>query len=288
MITTVASPTRAKKRLGRFLTELRERAGRTLIDAATELKMSDSTTSRHESGLVVPIWSTVLTLLRFYGASDEEQATAARLWDDVNDDAPPVRLPVGATKAFRRLVSAEREAGSLRILESSVVPGLLQTERYVRAVNVKAHYHTPDGQVESYVQARLNRQRRLDGPDPLAVHAVLDEAAIRREVGGPEVMREQLAHLLVVGAWPHITLQVIAFGVGSYGTMSGSSWIIGYPDADDPAGVYLEYPAGGAWVEDVGDVQRFVTMFDDAAQLALRPPDTADLIREQMKALEPR
>jgi hypothetical protein len=186
------------------------------------------------------------------------------------------------------LVSAEREAESLRVLELSIVPGLLQTERYVRAVNVRAYYHTPDGQVESYIQARLNRQRRLDGADPLAVHAVLDEAAIQREVGGPDVMREQLAHLLVVGVRPHITLQVVPFGAGSYGTMSGSSWIIGYPDADDPPGVYLEYPAGGAWVENVGDVQRFITMFDDAAQLALTPPDTADLIREQMKELEQR
>jgi hypothetical protein len=94
MITTVASPTRAKKRLGRFLTELRERAGRTLIDAATELKMSDSTTSRHESGLVVPIWSTVLTLLRFYGAG-HGRASVGRRQRRRAAGAPPGRRDQG-------------------------------------------------------------------------------------------------------------------------------------------------------------------------------------------------
>jgi transcriptional regulator with XRE-family HTH domain len=286
MLLLMATVTRAKRRLGAFLLELRGQTGRTTIDAAAELKTSDSTVSRYESGHVLPVWSTVLTLLRYYDASEPEHKRATQLWEDAKDEAPPVRLPAGTPKSFRRLVSAEREAETIRAIELSVVPGLLQSGPYAQALVDAAHqFRDPEKRVDGLVSRRLTRQQLLQAPDPLKLHVVLDEAAIRRIVGGPDVMRDQLEHLLTMGLQTNITLQVMPYDRGAYGTMSGPCTILGYTEPDETPGVYLEYPAGGAWVENEKDVQRFTTMFEDAVRAALSPADTADLIREQIRAL---
>lgn len=260
----------------------------TALAACEELRAADSTLSRYESGNVMPVWASVLALMRLYKVSDDELALALRLWEEARDEPPPVRLPKGTPKSFRRLMSAEREAHSVRTLELSVVPGLLQTERYARAlVDAAPWFHDhPEGRVEGFIARRSNRQKRVTGYDPLIVHALIDEAAIVRRVGGAEVMREQLDHLLAMGARTNVTLQVIPFGVGAYGTMSGACTIIGYPEPDAVPSVYLEYPAGGAWVDDAEDVRRFTTMFDDVSELALSPGDTAALIHQRIRALE--
>lgn len=286
MLLLMATVTRAKRRLGAFLLELRGQASRTTIDAAAELKTSDSTVSRYESGHVLPVWSTVLTLLRYYDAGDAEHKRATQLWEDAKDEAPPVRLPAGTPKSFRRLVSAEREAETERTIERSVIPGLLQTAEYARALVGAGHrFNDPDAPVDRVVGPRLTRQERLVDPAPLEFHAVIDEATIRRVVGSPDTMRDQLDHLLTLAERPNVTIQIMPFLAGAYGTTSGACIIIGYAEPDDLPNVYLEYPAGGAWVENEADVQRFTTMFEDAVQAALPPGDTADLIREQIRAL---
>ena len=113
---------------------------------------------------------------------------------------------------------------------------------------------------------------------------MLDEA-VRREIGGPEVLREQLEHLRELAERPNITLQVIPYTAGGYGTMNGSFIIIDYPESETVPGVYLEYPAGGEWVDNADDVQRFTTTFDQAAARALSPADTTHLIEQQLEAL---
>ncbi|WP_414639235.1 DUF397 domain-containing protein [Actinophytocola sp.] len=102
---------------------------------------------------------------------------------------------------------------------------------------------------ERYVSARMSRQARLTGPSPLKLHALIDEAVVRRVVGSPQVMAEQLDHLLDMGKRDNVTIQVVPFDVGAYGTMSGAIMIIGYPGDDDLPAVYLEHAAGGVWVE---------------------------------------
>ncbi len=293
-LTRMAAPTQAKKRLGTFLRELRTSADVSAKDAAAELKSTDSTVHRYESGHVLPVWGTVRVLLSVYRADNDAQVKASRLWDNANDEAPPVRLPKGAPKAFRRLVNAERDAAGVKVIELIAVPGLLQVEAYARAMNLVAgRYANPDladvadAKVNSYVSLRLDRQRRLEGPTPLSVHAVIDEAVVRRVVGGSAVMREQLEHLVAMTKRPHVTLQVVPFGAGAHGSMSGPCTVVTYHDPEDAPGVYLEYPAGGAWVENANDVSRFTTMFDDiAARAALTVDQTVDLIEQQIRALE--
>ena len=286
----MATPTRAKRRFGALLRELRAGTDLKAEQVTLELKGKGPMVSRYESGEAKPAWGTVLTMLALYGASDEQRALASRLWDEVNEEPQSVRLPTGAHSGFRKLVNAEREAVRERIISPYVLPGLLQIEPYVRALLAAGHrlekYKTRPA---SLVDARLRRQERLDDElDSLGLVALIDESVIRRIVGGPDVLRQQLAHLLVVAERPNVTLRVVPFEAGAYGSMSGSCVIIDYPEPEPTSGVYLEYPAGGSWVDNPEDVQRFTSMFDDVTELAYTPADTTNLIHDRMKDLSKR
>jgi transcriptional regulator with XRE-family HTH domain len=284
----VATPTRAKRRFGALLRELRAGTNLKAEQVTLELKGKGPMVSRYESGEAKPAWGTVLTMLALYGASDEQRALASRLWDEVNEEPQSVRLPTGAHSGFRKLVNAEREATRERVVASSVMPSLLQTKPYIEALLAAGHrLQKHKTRPESLIDVRLRRQERLDDDmDPLALVALIDEAAIRRIVGGPDVLRQQLAHLLVVAERPNVTLRVVPFEAGAYGTMNGSCVIIDYPEPEPTSGVYLEYPAGGSWVDNPEDVQRFTSMFDDVTELAYTPADTTNLIHEQIRALQ--
>jgi transcriptional regulator with XRE-family HTH domain len=281
-----ATPTRWKKRLGKFLRELREHAEKQIVECAELLHTTPPTVSRYESGHLRPQWPALQQLLIFYGATEAQRDEGATLWNEAGTQTTRVRLPADAPKDLRKLVRAELEAKSVRLLEPSAVPGLLQTEAYMRAVMTAGHRFLDLAAVDTYVTARLNRQKRLSGPNPVHVHALLDEAAIHRVVGGSELLLEQLGYLLAIGTRPNIAIQVIPYGAGAYGAMSGPCTIINYSDPQDQPGVYLEYLAGGRWVEDSGDIERITTMFDDVIAVALTPSDSADVIRQQMRALE--
>lgn len=285
----MATATRLKRRLGRFLLEVRKRAELTSVQAAAELKQEANNVTRYEAGEVLPPWGSVRTLLAVYGASAAEVKRASRLYDDAKQEPRSVRLPAGAPTGYRALVNAEREAVRERELAPSVVPGLLQTERYARALlSAGRSLQRPDTPQDSVVASRMDRQKPLDGNDPMVLHALIDECVIHREVGGRDVFREQLEHLLAMAEQPNITVQVVPFAAGAYGAMAGSCVIVDYPEADDPPGVYLEYPAGGNWVDNPEDVKRFTTMFDEVTRLALTPADTATLIKKHVRALRTR
>ncbi|HET6292822.1 MAG TPA: helix-turn-helix transcriptional regulator [Kribbella sp.] len=282
----MATPTRLKKRLGSFLRAVRQAAGKSMDEAADHLRVERPTVSRYETGEALPVWSTVHMLLSFYDATSGDLAQGARLHEDAKDEPPSVRLPAGAPKAFRKLVNAERDAVRERRLSPFVVPGLLQTRRYAEALEEAAHvFYTPDMRPDGVIASRMNRQKPLEGPDPMALHVLLDEAVIRREIGGREVVREQLEHLLDLAQRTNITLQVIPYTVGGYGTMNGSFTIVDYPESESVPGVYLEYPAGGVWVDDAEDVKRFTTTFDQTVARALPPADTTHLIEQQLESL---
>jgi transcriptional regulator with XRE-family HTH domain len=287
MMSNMATPTRAKRRFGAFLRELRNAAGLTAETVADELKTSSNAITRTETGEVKPLWATVLTLLNRYGATTEQIAEAERRWEDADQEPPSVRLPTGAHRAYRKLVNAEREATRERVIASYVLPSLLQTEPYVRALLAAGHrLQDPKTRQDSLIDVRLKRQQRLrDDLDPLTLHALIDESVLHREVGGRPVLHQQLAHLLVVAELPNVTIQVIPFGAGAYGSMSGSCVIVDYPEPDPTSGVYLEYPAGGAWVDNDNDVHRFTTMFNDVVDLAYTPADTTNHIHDRMKQL---
>lgn len=284
-----ATPTRRKRRLGQLLEGLRLDAGRSLVDVAELLRMSDATVSRYETGQIRPGWPAVQAMLGYYGATDEARAEAAVLWEDAGERPVTAAAPAGSSRQFRAFLRAEAEADVERTVEPLVVPGLLQTTAYARAINASGQpYLASSARPERYVSARISRQTRLSGASPITVHALIDEAVLRREVGGPHVMVEQLRHLITLSRQETVTLQAVPFSVGAYGAMSGGFTILSYADAQDPPSVYLEHAAGGNWVENGADVARFQQQFADVAGKALSPDDTRALLESQVRATEER
>lgn len=279
------TPTRRKRRLGLFMERLRQDAGLNLRDGAELLRVKEPTASRYETGHIRPGWAALQALLGLYGATREQRAEAAQLWEDAGEPATRVVTPAGSSRAFRAFLRAEAEADSERDLSPLLVPGLLQTAAYARVVNASGRQFHASERTERYVTARMNRQARLTGPHPLALHAIIDESVIRRVVGGRSVMIEQLDHLLKTGSHDNVTIQVVSFGAGSYGTMTGPFTIIQYA-TDDPSAVYLEHSAGGVWVENDKDVERFEAMFDEVADAALTPEQSMALIAAEVRELE--
>ncbi|HEX3782410.1 MAG TPA: helix-turn-helix transcriptional regulator [Pseudonocardiaceae bacterium] len=278
--------TRRKRRIGKYLRELRERSAHTTEEAAATLGVRRPTITRMESGDSLCRRMELRALVQLYGGSDVEVTEALALWEDAKQDNTRVLLPSYATPRLRSFLRAEAEAGTEKITASLVVHGLLQTYDYAMAVTAApSGFRLLDAELERMVDSRISRQGCLRGRDPLVVHAVLDEAVIHRIVGGPEVMRQQLLRLLELAELPNVTIQIVPFSAGAYGTMSGDATILEFPDPQDPPAAYVEYSGDGRWVEDDADVGKLVATFDLVAGTALTPADTAALIRQRIEAL---
>ncbi|MCP3803539.1 helix-turn-helix domain-containing protein [Allokutzneria sp. A3M-2-11 16] len=281
--------TRRKRKLGAFLKELRERAGIGAEEVAARLRKSQPTISKIENGHVLCGFAELGAMLALYAACEEQRREAEALWDDAKQDATRIEHSSAVPPKFRTFLRAEADATSVQTLESTGIPGLLQTADYAAAVRRAARgFSDPAVGLERAVAARLSRQKRLHGPGALTLHALIDEAVVRRLVGGPRVQREQLVHLLVAAEQDNITVQIIPFDFGAYGTMSGSATILGFADDGYPDAVYLEYPGGGEWVENDDDVRKFRATFADISTETLTPEESAAVIRAHVDALEGR
>jgi transcriptional regulator with XRE-family HTH domain len=284
-----AVQTRRKRKLGLFLNALRKRAGKTELDFRELTRKSQSSLSKIENGFVLPSWTELGALLGLYGATDAERLEAQGLWEDAKQDSTRLVHPSAYTPEARTYARQEADAAVMRTIESSGVPGLLQTPQYATAVRLAAHrFSNSTVALDQIVAARMSRQKLLDGSEPLRLHAIIDEAVLHRTVGGPEVMRAQLLHLHERSKQANITIQVIPFGVGAYGSMSGGgSIILGFDDDSGMDAVYLEYNGGGKWVDNVDDVRKFQAHFDDIAnEVALSPKESAALVRRLANALK--
>lgn len=160
--------------------------------------------------------------------------------------------------------------------------GLLQTPAYARALADADPAFAPSD-VERWVQLRITRQEVLTRAEPVTLHAVLDEAALRRAVGGPSVMREQLAHLLAAAARPNITLQVAPFATGAHSALAGPFVILSFPEGTDTDVIYVENQTGGLYLEKDHEVARYHQTFDRLQTAAASPEESLDLIRAVME-----
>jgi hypothetical protein len=165
-----------------------------------------------------------------------------------------------------------------------VVTGLLQTEAYAAALIRAWLPRVSDHVVQERVRLRMARQDRLHDQAPLRLDCVVTEAALRQQVGGPEVMREQMRHLLDVIELPHVSVQVMPFAAGAYPAQNCPFRLLSFPDPEDPAVACVEYPGGAVYVEDTDDVERFILAFDGLKQQTLSPSESAELIREIAEA----
>jgi hypothetical protein len=156
----------------------------------------------------------------------------------------------------------EEAAVRIRTYEIQVIPGLLQTEDYARAIISQALERRPADEIDRWVSVRLQRQRVLTRPNPPRLWAVVDEAALRRQIGGREVMRGQLEHLLAMAKLPNVTLQLMPFHAGGHPAQGGAFVIFRFADPDLPDIVYLEQLASALYLDKRDDVDRYAETMD--------------------------
>ena len=178
-------------------------------------------------------------------------------------------------------IGLEAGASSIRNFEPVVVPGLLQTADYARAMFRNGPRELDRDEVERRVEVRLARQEILARDSRPRLWAVIDEAVIRRLVGGPDVMRGQLRHLADAAQQGKTTIQVVPYRAGAHAGTTGPFVILDFPEATDPTVVYVETLAGDIYLEERSDVDRYTLAFDRLVAAALHPDDSVQLI-EQM------
>lgn len=268
------TPAVSRIQLGRELTTLRKRAGVSREDAVQALMCSLSKLSKIENGQLAPTELEVHTLLELYGIPDgSDQANRIGAIGTEARKRAPYRLPEFA----RAFIGFEATATAMQIWHIDLVPGLLQTEAYIRALATAPG--TESGNVEHMVTIRRERQARLFGDNPPQLTVVLHEAALRVQVGGtPEVMHEQLDHLLQLARLPNISLHVVPFTVGAYTPMGATFTILQMPEGDRV--VYLETLWLSHYVRRPQQVAAYRHIFDSICTTACNPESTLDLIKE--------
>lgn len=273
-------PTVRLRRLANELRHLRQDAGLTREDAATQTNINSATLYRIETAKARPQRRTLLTLLDLYGVTDparrntlvELSKRATQLgWLQAYESELP--------EEYATYISFESEARSVRNYESLFVPGLLQTEDYNRAVIEACLPYASKEWVDKRVEARTKRQECVARKDPLKLWAIVDEAVLHRRVGGtPRVMTAQLQRLTEMAAKPHITLQVLPFTVGAHAGMHGAFAVMDFPDAADPELVYIENMAGALYLEKEADTRRYTEMFNQLRAAALSPSESRKML----------
>lgn len=270
------SPTVRRRRLAARLRELRENADLTIDEVGEKLECSASKISRIETGHVGVTPRDVRDMLEVYGVDDDEREALVQLAREARKKGWWHAYNEVFTGSF---VGLESDASFLHTHQALLVPGLLQTEPYMRAVIRAIRPDVTEADVELRVRARINRQKLItEEPNPPEYWAVFDEAVLTRVVGGPEAMRDQLKRLVELASLPHVTLQVVPFSAGAHAGMEAPFLILGFPEQADPDVVYVENSTSGVYLEQPEDVHRYTLMFDHLRAAALKPDDTVELV----------
>ncbi|KWX03386.1 XRE family transcriptional regulator [Carbonactinospora thermoautotrophica] len=280
----VSTPTVRRRRVGAELRRIREAAGMTLEDAAKVLECSISKISRMETGHVKARVRDIRELLDAYGLADEQRRNALlNLARNADQQDWWIDFSDVLSSLAQHYLSLESDAAWFCCFQPLVVPGLLQTEDYARAVISAGQIEETPEKVEKRVGIRMARQEILFRPNPVRLWVVLDEAVLRREVGGREVMRGQLKRLADAAVMPNITLQVLPYEVGAHAGIDGPFVLIGFPEREDPDVVFLENMTSSLYLENNEAVYRYKLAFDHIRAEALSPRRSEELIRKLAK-----
>jgi len=274
-------PTVLRMMLGNQLHRLREAAGVTPDRAGYEIRASRSKISRMENGRVGFKERDVADLLTLYGVTDE-QKRAGTLSLARQANIPGWWSKYGDVLAdwFEAYLGLEGAASVIRTFELQFVHGLFQTEAYARAVTLLGHKGSPAEEIDRRVSLRLKRQDLLTGPEPPKVWSVVDEAALRRPVGGRAVMRAQLSRLTEVAALPQVTIQVVPFGRGGHAAASGSFTVLRFAEPELVDVVYIEQLTSALYLDNRDDVDHYMEVMNNLSAEALTPARTARFLTE--------
>jgi transcriptional regulator with XRE-family HTH domain len=257
---------------------MREARHLSCADAGKAVGWSESKISRIETGRVGIRQPDLERLLDLYEVTGEERAAlvalgrqaAHRGWWHSFADALPAW--------FGDYVGLEDGAKSLLTYQNQLVHGLMQTEEYAAAIIRAAQPAAGADEVERQLAARVTRQALLTAPNPLQVWAVIDEAVLRRQVGGGTVMRAQLNRILETASLPNVILQVLPFDMGVHASMGTSFELLQFPEAGDTAIIYIEDHTSSQYLETAADIDRYTLVFDHLRASALSPERSAEFI----------
>lgn len=275
------SPTVPKRQLGMALRRRREELGLDREDAASVLECSPSKIGRIEQGDVGVKATELRALMDLYRIQGDDRRALERLGAETRHRRPRTNYGPALPDWFRRYVNLEEAATRIRTYQPELVPGLLQTEAYARAVMTASTVPAP-GDIEHLVQARLARQRRLHGPDAPELWAVISEGTLRQQVGGRSVMREQLAHLRRLADYPSITIQVMPFEAGAHAATGFAFWLLRFPNDNGLETVYLEDLTSATYISDdkPEDQQRYAIAWDHLIRAAATPEASIEIIEK--------
>lgn len=267
------------RRLMKEIRGLRAAAGLTVARAAKQLEISEATLWRMENGKTRISAEVLVAMLDLYSVRSPQREALERLALDT--------LRRGWWAPFRDVfsgsyVALESDAAEIRV-NAFMIPGFFQTKGYARAAIAGTAPGLHLAEVERRMEARRARQKALfeDRGQPPLVHLLLDESAVRRQVGGTTAMREQLARLAAIAEWPNVTIQILPFTAGSHSGMDGEFVIIDFPDPGDDPFVYEEGLFGDIYIETPDEIARYRLAFDHAAaDAALTPADSLKMIRQ--------
>ncbi|NIY68073.1 helix-turn-helix domain-containing protein [Streptomyces malaysiensis] len=274
-----------RRQLGRYLRDLRNQARLTVRAAASELEWSEAKMWRIESGQTSLRSHDAETMCKVYGASKEltealmglAKETKARGWWHSYGDVIP--------EGFDLFIGLEEAASQLWWYESELVPGLLQTEDYSRAIITVDNPDEDVEEIERRVLLRIRRQALLSRVHrPATLHVILNEGVLRRPVGGKKVMADQLKHLVEVGELPNVTIKVVPFAAGLHrGMLSGPFIVLRFPTNGDgkytePPTVYSDGYTGDLYLDKPSEVARYDAAFDHIWHTALNEQDSRDLL----------
>jgi len=279
------SPTIRRRRLALELRRLRETAGLTCEQVAEHLECSASKISRVETGRVSVSPRDVRDMLDLYDVPGEQRESLVQLARDSRQKGWWHAYSDTMLPQFATYLGLESAASEIRIYEVNLIPGLLQTEDYARAVIRAGMMNSPSEDVERSVALRMARQPAVTRDDPPKVWAVMDEAALRRRVGGASLMRMQLEHLLTQAQLPNVAVQVIPFAGGAHPAMGRPFVILVFPDRVDTDVVYLEDLTSSLYLEDVAEVDRYNVFFNHLRATALSFADSSALIASVLKEM---
>jgi transcriptional regulator with XRE-family HTH domain len=273
-----SGPTVLRILLGSQLRRLREAKGVTRDEAGYAIRASGSKISRMELGRVSFKERDVADLLGLYGVDEDETSALVALAKEANSPGWWHKYGDVLPDWFQVYVGLEEAAQLIRLYEVQFVPGLLQTADYARAVIRLGRPSAPADEVGRRLNLRLTRQEVLTKPSGPRLWAVIDEAALRRPIGGREVMRAQFARLIEAAREPNITLQVVPFRSGGHAAEAGAFTIMRFPEVDLPDVVYLEQLTSALYVDKREDVERYTEVMERLSVEGASPMRTIEIL----------
>ncbi|MFJ6987573.1 MULTISPECIES: helix-turn-helix domain-containing protein [unclassified Streptomyces] len=276
--------TTRRRQLGAMMRKLRARKALTLEEAGRRVGVSKATISRYETQSGPVKWIVIDALCREYGASDTERQAVVRLAKEARQQGWWSSFADSIPESMNLLLTLEDEAVRENHFSCVYVPGLLQTRAYCTALQKANEVPLASEEIERIVDIRMKRQEILDRPEPPHLWAILDESVIRRVVGSPAIMREQLGQVLDAAGSGHVTVQVLPFSKGAHAAALGSFVILGGREASLDV-VYVDFHAGSLFLEKDDELSRYRLAFDYLRAQALDMEASAAMIDHARREL---